>query len=63
MYRAEILRIDTSINVLSTIKFSDFYLTLIKRYGTVTVHTDLDDIILNNKDNHCHTPELKEIQI
>ena len=30
---------------------------------TVTVHTDLEDIILNINDDHCHPPEPEEIQI
>ena len=30
---------------------------------TVTVHTDLEDIILNIKGDHCHPPEPEEIQI
>jgi hypothetical protein len=32
-------------------------------YFTVTVHTDLDDIILNITDDHCHPSEPEEIQI
>jgi hypothetical protein len=30
---------------------------------TVIAHTDLEDIILNIKGNHCHPPEPEEIQI
>jgi hypothetical protein len=30
---------------------------------TVTVHTDLNDIVLNIKDDHCHPPEPEEVQI
>jgi len=30
---------------------------------TVTVHTDLNDIVLNIKNDHCHPPEPEEVQI
>jgi len=30
---------------------------------TVTVHTDLNDIVLNIKNDHCHPSEPEEVQI
>ena len=59
----KMLNIDNFIFKLNKTTSAKTYYRCTDPSCTVTVHTDLNDVILKINDNHCHPPEPEEVQI